>query len=421
VSHVIDRRLNGSKKSEVNRQRFLARYRRHLQRAVQEAVDRRSITDMDRGEQVTIPAPDVSEPVFQHGPGGDRTVVHPGNREYLAGDRIKRPEGGGGGGAGGRAGQDGEGEDAFTFELSRDEFLDVLFDGLALPNMAKQKLSGDSVHKRVHAGFTSDGVPARLSIARTMRVARGRRLALTGRTRKRLEELGAEIDAANGAGDELGVRRLLEEKARLARRIGRVPFLDTTDLRYNLHLKVPQPVSQAVMFCLMDVSGSMDQQIKDMAKRFFLLLHLFLKQHYRKTEIVFIRHHTVAKEVDEEEFFHSRETGGTVVSSALRLMDDIVRSRYSPESWNIYAAQASDGDNWNDDSPVCGELLRDNILPAVQYFTYVEITRRAPQALWYEYERIGKSFGRVFAQRQVKETTDIFPVFHDLFSREAGT
>ncbi len=418
MSHVIDRRLNSNKKSEVNRQRFLERYRKHLQRAVQDAVDRRSITDMDRGEQVTIPAPDVSEPVFQHGLGGERTIVHPGNREYLAGDRIKRPEGGGGG-AGDQASQDGDGEDAFTFDLSRDEFLNILFDGLALPNMTKQKLLGEATHKRVHAGFTTDGVPAKLSVTRSMRVAKGRRLAMTGGNRRRVEVLESSINDAERAGDELGVRRLLEEKLRLEKRIARVPFLDTTDLRYNLHLKVPQPSSQAVMFCLMGVSGSMDQQVKDMAKRFFLVLHLFLKQHYQKTEIVFIRHHTVAKEVDEQEFFYLRETGGTVVSSALRMMDDIVRSRYSPESWNIYAAQASDGDNWNDDSPVCGELLRDTILPAVQYFTYVEITRRAPQALRYEYERIGKSFSSVFAQRQIKEMTEIFPVFHDLFSREA--
>lgn len=286
--------------------------------------------------------------------------------------------------------------------------------------MAKERLRGETTHKRMHAGFTTDGVPAKLSMTRTMRVTRGRRLAMTGGNRRRLEQLDAAIEDAQQAGDELGVRRRLEEKSRVERRIARVLFLDTTDLRYNLHLKVPQPTSQAVMFCLMDVSGSMDQQAKDMAKRFFLLLHLFLKQHYQKTEIVFIRHHTIAKEVDEQEFFYSRETDGTVVSSALRMMDDIVRSRYSPEQWNVYAAQASDGDNWNDDSPLCGELLRDAILPAVQYFTYEEITRRAPQALWYEYERIGKSFERSFAQRQIRETADILAVFHDLFSRETN-
>ena len=136
-----------------------------------------------------------------------------------------------------------------------------------------------------------------------------------------------------------------------------MPFLDTNDLRYNLHVKRPVPTSQAVMFCLMDVSGSMDQQIKDMAKRFYLLLYMFLKRHYERTDIVFIRHHTVAKEVDEQEFFYSRETGGTVVSSALRLMKEVIDARYSPNEWNIYGAQASDGDNWNDDSPICRKLL----------------------------------------------------------------
>ena len=148
------------------------------------------------------------------------------------------------------------------------------------------------------------------------------------------------------------------------------------------------------MFCLMDVSGSMDQQIKDMAKRFYLLLYMFLRRHYERTEIVFIRHHTVAKEVDEQEFFYSRETGGTVVSSALKLMKEVIESRYSPNEWNIYGAQASDGDNWNDDSPICRKLLEDELLPLVQYFAYVEITKRNHQALWREYEQVAAQFPR---------------------------
>ena len=104
------------------------------------------------------------------------------------------------------------------------------------------------------------------------------------------------------------------------------------------------------MFCLMDVSGSMDEERKDIAKRFFILLYLFLTRNYERIEVVFIRHHTIAKEVDEDEFFHSRESGGTVVSSALKLMQEIIRERYPLTEWNIYAAQASDGDNWDDDS-----------------------------------------------------------------------
>src|SRR3989338_6106597 len=127
------------------------------------------------------------------------------------------------------------------------------------------------------------------------------------------------------------------------------------------------------MFCVMDVSGSMDEAKKEIAKRFFILLYLFLTKNYETIELVFIRHHTTAKEVNEKEFFYSRETGGTVVSSALELMRDIILYRYSSADWNIYGAQASDGDNWNNDSPRCADILMRDIMPYVQYFAYVEI------------------------------------------------
>ena len=417
MSYIIDRRLNAKNKSTVNRQRFLERYRKRIKEAVSEAVSKRSITDMDRGENVVIPAEDMSEPVFQHGSGGNRSVVHPGNKEFVAGDRIKRPEGGGGGGEG-DASDSGEGIDDFVFQISQEEFLEFLFDDLALPNLTKRHLKGNHSFKYEHAGFATDGVPAKLSVLRSLRASKARRIALSGESRKLLEAALAKLEDAEGAGDELSSYRLKEEIARLERRIARVPFLDTNDLRYHLHLKKPLPTSQAVMFCLMDVSGSMDQQIKDMAKRFYLLLYMFLKRHYQRTEVVFIRHHTVAKEVDEQEFFYSRETGGTVVSSALKLMHEVIEKRYSPNEWNIYGAQASDGDNWNDDSPVCRKLLEEQLLPLVQYFAYVEITQRNHQALWREYEQVASKFSESFAQRQIMTPGDIFPVFHDLFQRK---
>jgi uncharacterized sporulation protein YeaH/YhbH (DUF444 family) len=171
------------------------------------------------------------------------------------------------------------------------------------------------------------------------------------------------------------------------------------------------------MFCLMDVSGSMDQATKDMAKRFYLLLYMFLKRHYERTEVVFIRHHTTAREVDEHDFFYSRETGGTVVSSALKLMKEIIDDRYSPDTWNIYAAQASDGDNWNDDSPLCGKFLGESLLPLVQYYAYIEITQRSHQALWREYERLALAQPEAFAMRHIMSPGDIFGVFHELFHK----
>jgi uncharacterized sporulation protein YeaH/YhbH (DUF444 family) len=96
----------------------------------------------------------------------------------------------------------------------------------------------------------------------------------------------------------------------------------------------------------------------------------------------------------------------------------VVQDRYSPNDWNIYGAQASDGDNWNDDSPTCRKLLEESILPLVQYFSYVEITKRSHQALWREYEQVAESFPGVFAQRHISDVGDIFPVFHELFHKK---
>jgi len=418
MSFLIDRRENAKHKNMVNRRRFMDRYKKHIKKAVEKAVDARSITDMERGESVSIPADDVSEPVFHHGNGGYRTIVHPGNEDFVAGDRVPRPQGGQGGGSGdGEASNQGEGDDDFVFQLTSDEFMEVMFQDLELPNLTKRHLKGTNSFKYEHAGFSSDGTPTKLSVSRTMRASKMRRIALNSRRRREREALQEALLAAQYAGDELTLKRIGKALEEIEQGIRRVSFLDDTDLRYNLHIQKPVPTSQAVMFCLMDVSGSMDQSIKDMAKRFYLLLYMFLKRHYDRTELVFIRHHTVAKEVDEEEFFYSRETGGTVVSSALKLMSEIIADRYSADAWNIYGAQASDGDNWNDDSPLCTKLLERAILPQVQYFAYVEITKRNHQALWEEYLKLEDKHGDVFAQQHIRDVGDIFPVFRRLFQK----
>ncbi|NQD95986.1 YeaH/YhbH family protein, partial [Pseudomonas sp. CrR25] len=260
-------------------------------------------------------------------------------------------------------------------------------------------------------------------IVRTLRSAHARRIALSGSSRAKLRQALTELERMKREEpDNLGDIQSMEmEIARLRAHIARLPFLDTFDLKYNLLVKQPNPSSKAVMFCLMDVSGSMTQATKDIAKRFFILLYLFLKRSYDKIDVVFIRHHTSAKEVDEEEFFYSRETGGTIVSSALKLMQEIMAERYPINEWNIYGAQASDGDNWNDDSPICRDILMKQIMPYVQYFTYVEITPREHQALWFEYEQVYESFIDTFAQQQLVSAGDIYPVFRELFQRRLVT
>ena len=421
MSYIIDRRLNSKKKSMVNRQRFLRRYRQHIKKAVSDAVDKRSITDIDSGEHISIPSRDLNEPLFQHGQGGKNTRVLPGNDKFSSGDHIQRPEGGsgGGGGSGSGASDQGEGEDDFVFQISQEEFLNFLFEDLALPNLIKRQLNGNEEFEFRRAGISNEGSPGKINIIRSLRSANSRRIALTSKKRRILRELEAEIENLGDDEKNKEQRADLEIKAKTLReKISRVPWLDDFDLKYNLHVKNPVPTSKAVMFCLMDVSGSMDQATKDIAKRFFLLLYLFLQRNYEKTEVVFIRHHTSAKEVDEKEFFYSRETGGTIVSSALKLMDEVLTTRYPPSEWNIYGAQASDGDNWNDDSQVCYQTLTENLLPKVQYFSYIEITSRERQALWHAYEQVLSDFPHNFAMKQLANVADIYPVFRQLFQKQ---
>ena len=423
-SYVIDRRLNGKNKSAVNRRRFLERYKKHIKKAVNDAVNRRSITDMEKGESITIPSKDISEPVFGHGPGGKRTHVNPGNKEFSQGDRIRKPQGatGKGQGSGDGASDSGEGMDDFTFNISQDEFLEFLFDDLELPNLVKKQLKDFEEYVFRRAGFSSQGIPARINIVRSLRNAHARKIAMTGSSRRRIREIDEELQEIESMDaalrNQARMDELMAKKEKLERKIRNIPFIDDFDLRYNRHEKVPVPTNAAVMFCLMDVSGSMTQATKDMAKRFFLLLYMFLKRNYEKIEVVFIRHHTSAKEVDEEEFFYSRETGGTIVSSALRLTQEIIQQRYPSSAWNIYVAQASDGDNWNDDSPVCKSLLQQAIMKMVQYFAYIEITPRDHQALWYEYEHIKTEYPDSFAMEQIVDVGDIYPVFRQLFQKK---
>lgn len=424
MTQIIDRRLNGKNKNAVNRQRFIRRYRGQIKKAVAEAIAGRSITDVDTGEKVNIPTRDISEPTFRHGHGGRRETTHPGNKEFVTGDRIPRPDGGDGG-RGSEASNTGEGEDDFVFELSRDEFLEFFFEDLALPDLVKTQLATISEYKYVRAGYTTDGVPSNINVVRSLKGALARRIALRAPHMRRLREAEGQLtaledpdEAEEEAESGAPMAWALEEEIRqLRKRIETIPFIDTFDLRYNNRIKQPKPTTQAVMFCLMDVSGSMDRLRKDIAKRFFILLYLFLTRNYERVQVVFIRHHTTAKEVDEENFFYSRETGGTVVSSALELMYDIIKERYPTGDWNIYAAQASDGDNWSDDSPRCRDLLTEQIMPCLQYFAYVEITPDTHQTLWREYEKVAALHGN-FAMQTINGLTDIYPVFRELFKKE---
>jgi uncharacterized sporulation protein YeaH/YhbH (DUF444 family) len=420
LTYLIDRRLQGKNKSAINRERFLRRYKTQIREAVGRAIKGRSITDIEKGEKVSIPAKDVGEPTFGHAHGGIYETVNPGNREYLKGDRIARPKGGGGGGGRGDPGNSEEtSEDDFIFELSREEFMNYFFEDLALPNMVKTQLAVTVDQRNQRAGYNMSGTPSNIHLLRSLRGALGRRIAVGGGSRIRLREAEAELEALQRepVPDSTKLRVLQDEIKALRTRLAAIPFIDPFDLRYTNRVKLPRPMSQAVMFCIMDVSGSMDQTRKDIAKRFFILLYLFLTRAYERIEVVFIRHHTQASEVSEEDFFHSRESGGTVVSSALHLLNKILHDRYANGDWNAYVAQASDGDNWDNDSVQCRQLLIDKIMPMVQYYTYVEITDGPPQNLWQQYTQV-LPVHQNFAMRKIEDLPDIYPVFRDLFKKQ---
>jgi uncharacterized protein len=414
---IVDRRLNPKGKSLPNRQRFMAREKAQIRRAIDDDLKKHGITQ--EGSKNLKIHPTTKEPEFRKSRQfGKSDYVVPGNKQYRTGDEIPRPAGGGGG-IGGEASNDGSGEDGFIFNLTEDEYLDILFADMELPDLAKKQLKETQEKERQRSGYATTGTTSALAVQRTMIRAKGRHIAF-GRPKP------SEIEEAEKAASAFSEEDISDEaqKARqkllhLRHKARVVPFLDDTDVRYRRYEFNPKPNTQAVMFCLMDVSGSMTEEMKDLAKRFYMLLYRFLKRNYKKVDVVFIRHTSIAQEVDENTFFYSPETGGTVVSTALEEMLKIAKERYPSNSWNIYGAQASDGDNYGNDSAKCVELLQKALLPLVQYYAYVEIGQNIHET------DLGKSYKTLqsnekFAMSKVAGPKDIYPVLHELFHKRSG-
>jgi len=322
----------------------LKRVEDQIKKALPDIVSQESIGENSSGGTVKVPIKGVDEPTFSHDPStGNKQIVRPGNDKFAEGDRIPKPKDGEGKGSGSGKGSNSPDvtEDDFVVILSREEFLQFFFDDLELPNLVKKFLQETTNYENRRAGYTKNSVPSRLNIKSTYQQSLARRISLQGVYKKKLEKLQALLSET---ADPLEMEILNKEIEKVNKMVKTVPFFEDVDLRYNHYEQIPIPATSAVMFCIMDVSGSMGFHEKDIAKRFFTLLYLFLTKQYENVELVFIRHHTEAKEVGEEEFFNSKESGGTVVAPSLKLMHKIIQERYSSENWNIYGCQASDGD-----------------------------------------------------------------------------
>ncbi len=433
MTHFVDRRLNPKGKSLGNRQRFLRRARAQIREAVQKSLKDAAVADIGKERKVKISSKGTKEPRFRLDPrvAGEHDFVLPGNKEFTAGDEIKKPPSGESGGGGKQAADSGDGEDDFEFTMTQDEVLDIFFEDLELPNLVRTTLKETPSKVWRRAGISTSGSPNQINLIRTMRNSFGRRLALK---RPRMNDIKALEDALEEAERErpetaetrARIVALKDDLAKANARRKWVAYIDPIDVRFNSFTEQPVPTSQAVMFCLMDVSGSMGEREKDLAKRFYMLLHLFLKRRYEKVDVVFIRHTHDAQEVDEQEFFYSRQSGGTIVSTALDKMLEIQKERYATADWNIYAAQASDGYTQSGDARHCVELLNGEIMPLCQYYAYIEIlderemevfaSEDSGAELWRAYRTVAEGWNN-FATKRISRPADIFPVFHELFKK----
>ena len=419
---IIDRRKNPGGKSSGNRQKFLKRTKDEIRKSIHEKLGGRSINGSGDDQDVPINRKGISEPSFGHkSDSGSRDIVLPGNEDFVEGDLLQKPQGGEGGG-GSQGSPDGEGEDDFQFALSNDEFVNILFEDLELPHMISKENKVVEKVEMHRSGFTNDGNPAQLNLEKSMINSMGRRIALQKPKMRKIRELEALLETEE---DEDKRLELEEEISSLRIRARAVAFIDPVDLRYNNFTTSPKPSSQAVVFFIMDVSASMTESHKDLAKRFFMMLNLFISRKYKRVDAVFIRHHTQAKECDEEEFFTGRESGGTVVSSAFELAKDIMSERYSPSEWNVYFAQASDGDNWSDDNGKLLEILQNDILPVSQFFSYIEVGEPRGMGmlggfahqLMEVYDNIVGSNQNMVAER-VQKPSDVYPIFRKIFAKD---
>ena len=412
TSIIIDRRQNPRDRSLVNRRRFIERVRDGVRRASHRALGEKGLYDRNDTD-LTVAGSGITEPRFAHDhASGSRDLVLPGNHQYSVGDRIEKPQAGGPGAAGTAAGEGGD----FSFAVSHDELVDIILEDLELPRMVRRSESQALATTPRRAGYAASGPPSALHVPRTMARGLARRIALRAPSLLRIAELERERDSAP---DDEARHRLDLEIARQGTLANAVAFLDPVDLRYRRYERQPRPSARAVMVCIIDISASMGDRERRLGKQFFHLLSLFLHRKYQEVDIVFVRHHHEAEECDEETFFSSGSSGSTVVSTAYRTAERVIRDRYASDDWNLYVAQVSDGDNTGSDGPACVEALA-RVLPRTRFFSYIEVLREGMSHatritdLWMVLERVARDHGNL-AMRQVMDDDDVVPAFRSLF------
>ena len=440
----VDRRKTGRGKSLPNRQRLLRRIKDAIRQSKPQDIDAGGVKNMGNGggqiNPVKVTRNSLHEPSFHYASGtGDMDIVLIGNDQWERGDEFPVDGGGGSGGSGNGAGNGQEdGEDDFVINISRDEFFNVFFEDCELPDLqdTHEKELPELMPK--HAGFQKEGNPAQLNVIRSYKNALPRRRALSAESRAELEKLELERaelvdsidelqrqDLPNGDQDVMRLQCELEiideQIEHLRKKIAGVPFFEKLDLRYTKKEKVLVKSADAVFIMIMDISGSMDEDKKRMARKFFSLQYAFIKRKYPNTDLVFIAHTETPYEMTEEEFFTTRVSGGTTVSPSYRMAHDIIKARYDANNTNIYLSQASDGDNWDaDNGEIIPALEDEGLLAKLRHMSYAQVGQSWSggwgATLWSTLQSVSNSNPKL-SMVKILNDTEVFDAFHKIYKR----
>lgn len=323
-----------------------ARHKKKIDKAIKESIKdviaEESIIGQNGKKKIRIPVRGLKEYRFIYGNNEDnKTVGSAGNHDLKRGQKISQKRATKGQGQGSGAASDKKGDEYYDVEVTLEELAEYLFNDLELPDLEKKQFRYVSQETIKRKGYRFKGIRPRLSKKETLK----RKI----RRRKRAEKIGTYDPDTNE----------------------RFPF-HQDDLKYH-HIKPKiKENSSAVIFFLMDVSGSMSMERKYLARSFFFLMYQFLNHKYEKVEVVFISHSTEATRVSEDDFFKVGTHGGTIISSCLNLELDTIKKEFHPNSWNIYSFYCGDGENWSSDNEKCIDLFK-RIKEVSQLSGYCEI------------------------------------------------
>jgi len=378
-------------RSASDRSRHKKKIEKAIREGIHDIVADESIIGQDGKKKIKIPVKGIKEYRFVYGDNDtNKQVGSAPGKNIRKGQQIgkadKRAPA-----QGDKPGKD-SGEEYYDVEISLEELAAYLFDSLNLPDLEKKRFTNIIGEKMKRHGYRNQGIRPRLD---------------------KKETLKRKLKRKNAA-KRAGTYNEEEEE--------RFPFHEN-DLRYKFITETPKENSNAVIFFMMDVSGSMGTQKKFIARSFFFLLYQFLRYKYDKIEVVFIAHTTVAKEVTEEEFFSRGQSGGTFISSAPELAVDIMNKRYHPSSWNIYAFHGSDGDNWTEDNAKAMDYTQ-RLKDKSQMYGFIEIKPTGGQD-WLSWSG-GNTMMNVyvplidskFKTMLLQSKDDIWPAFVKLFGGE---